>query len=196
MSAFSVAPMRMSIETSNVGAGKTTVVAGATGYIGKSVVRESIRQGYNTVALVRDKSKVESSEGKMLYGSYFEGAKIVECDVCDPVKLTEVSLVQRNGMERIWTRCAVCDWSVFASPSGFVVGATQYIGPATFCLFVCSDGGGGVFVVSLIHVLFLIFLFYPSFFHFPRLVPPTNTNTNRLSRHCQKSNRLMASCRV
>lgn len=71
-------------------AGKTAVVAGATGYIGKSTVRESIRQGYKTVALVRDKSKVESKEGKMLYGEFLEGAEIVECDVCDPQQLTKV----------------------------------------------------------------------------------------------------------
>lgn len=71
-------------------AGKTAVVAGATGYIGKSTVRESVRQGYKTIALVRDKSKVESKEGKMLYGQFFEGSEVVECDVTDPVQLTKV----------------------------------------------------------------------------------------------------------
>mmetsp|Transcript_4620 Transcript_4620/g.10435 ORF Transcript_4620/g.10435 Transcript_4620/m.10435 type:complete len:395 (+) Transcript_4620:6199-7383(+) len=76
--------------TSGGGSGeKVAVIAGATGYIGKSVVRESVRQGYKTVALVRDKSKVESEQGKLLYGTYFEGADVVECDVCDPDKLTE-----------------------------------------------------------------------------------------------------------
>jgi FlaA1/EpsC-like NDP-sugar epimerase len=74
-------------------AGKTTVVAGATGYIGKSVVRESVRQGYKTIALVRDVSKVESDDGKMMYGGYFDGAELVECDVCDPEKLTAVSTI-------------------------------------------------------------------------------------------------------
>jgi len=69
--------------------GKVAVIAGATGYIGKSTVRESVRQGYKTVALVRDKKKVESAEGQQLYGTFFEGADIVECDVCDPDKLTE-----------------------------------------------------------------------------------------------------------
>ena len=74
----------------NGGSGnKVAVIAGATGYIGKSTVRESVRQGYKTVALVRDKKKVESDEGKMLYGKFFEGADIVECDVCDAEKLTE-----------------------------------------------------------------------------------------------------------
>jgi len=68
---------------------KVVVIAGATGYIGKSVVRESVRQGYKTIALVRDTSKVESEEGKILYGTYFEGADVVECDVCDAEKLAE-----------------------------------------------------------------------------------------------------------
>lgn len=69
---------------------KTTVIAGATGYIGKSTVRESVRQGYNTIALVRDAKKVTSAEGKALYGQFFDGAKVVECDVCDPEALTKV----------------------------------------------------------------------------------------------------------
>ena len=38
--------------------GKTMVVAGATGYIGKSVVQEGVRQGYDVISLVRDKEKV------------------------------------------------------------------------------------------------------------------------------------------
>ena len=70
--------------------GKTNVIAGATGYIGKSTVRESVRQGYNTIALVRDVKKVDSPEGQALYGQFFEGAKVVECDVCDIESLTKV----------------------------------------------------------------------------------------------------------
>jgi len=82
--------MSSNIETLDVGKGKTLVVAGATGYIGKAVVRESLRQGYNTVALVRDASKVTSPEGKALYGTFFEGAKVVQCDVTNEsaLKLT------------------------------------------------------------------------------------------------------------
>ena len=86
----SLSMMASSVQTTNTGKGKTTVIAGATGYIGKSVVRESVRQGYNTIALVRDVAKVSSPEGKMLYGDFFEGATVVECDVCDANKLTEV----------------------------------------------------------------------------------------------------------
>ena len=85
--------LQVSSFSMQMSATKTNVIAGATGYIGKSVVRESVRQGYKTIALVRDKSKVESAEGKSLYGQFFEGAEVVECDVCDPAKLTKV----RNG---------------------------------------------------------------------------------------------------
>jgi divinyl chlorophyllide a 8-vinyl-reductase len=87
----------MMVQTTNAGQGKTAVIAGATGYIGKSVVRESVRQGYNTIALVRDATKVSSAEGKMLYGSFFEGARIVECDVCDADQLTEVSKIPHDN---------------------------------------------------------------------------------------------------
>ncbi len=72
--------------------GNTAVIAGATGYIGKSVFSESVRQGYKTVALLRDKSKIESKEGKVLYKQFFEGAQIVECDVTNPTQLAKVCL--------------------------------------------------------------------------------------------------------
>jgi short-subunit dehydrogenase len=72
-------------------ASKTAVIAGASGYIGKATVRESVRQGYNTIALVRDLKKVQSEEGKLLYGRFFEGAKLVEADVCDLETLKTVS---------------------------------------------------------------------------------------------------------
>ena len=68
----------------------TTVIAGATGYIGKSVVRESVRQGYHTVALVRSAKKVESMEGQRLYGEFFQDAEVIECDVSDPLQLEKV----------------------------------------------------------------------------------------------------------
>lgn len=83
---------------------KTTVIAGATGYIGKSTVRESVRQGYNTIALVRDLDKVESSAGKAKFEKFFEGATVIECDVCDPEiltkKLAEIAEAN-NGIESI-----------------------------------------------------------------------------------------------
>ena len=81
----------MSVQQLTIGTGKTNVIAGATGYIGKSVVRESVRQGYKTIALVRDKSKVESADGKMMFGAYFEGVELVECNVCNPDEVEKVS---------------------------------------------------------------------------------------------------------
>jgi FlaA1/EpsC-like NDP-sugar epimerase len=72
---------------------KTNIIAGATGYIGKSVVRESVRQGYKTVALVRSEQKVKSKEGRILYGDFFEGAEVIECDVSDPQQLTKVRFI-------------------------------------------------------------------------------------------------------
>ena len=73
---------------------QVNIVAGATGYIGKAVVRESVRQGYKTVALVRDKNKIFSPEGQALYGMFFEGAEVVECDVTNPTEL--------NKVRRVW----------------------------------------------------------------------------------------------
>jgi divinyl chlorophyllide a 8-vinyl-reductase len=76
----------------------TTIIAGATGYIGKSVVRESVRQGYQTVALVRDLKKVQSPQGKRLYEEFFKDATIVECDVSDPVILAKVRFLSLRSI--------------------------------------------------------------------------------------------------
>jgi divinyl chlorophyllide a 8-vinyl-reductase len=63
---------------------KTAVIAGVTGYIGKSTLRESIRQGYQMFALVRDEKKETSEAGKKLYAEFLDGvAGIIECDVID-----------------------------------------------------------------------------------------------------------------
>jgi divinyl chlorophyllide a 8-vinyl-reductase len=62
----------------------TCIIAGATGYIGKSVVRESVRQGYTTIALVRDKQAVCQSTS---FDQYYNGAILVECDVTDETQL-------------------------------------------------------------------------------------------------------------
>lgn len=56
-------------------------VVGATGYIGKAVVREAVRRGYATTAVARDVAKARS-EPK------FEGATLVQADVCDPQALS------------------------------------------------------------------------------------------------------------
>lgn len=58
------------------------VIAGATGYIGRATVRESVRQGYETYALVRDAKKAQKMPE-------LKGASVVECDVTDAERLTE-----------------------------------------------------------------------------------------------------------
>jgi hypothetical protein len=86
----------------------SNVIAGATGYIGKNVVRESVRQGYNTIALVRDANKVTSKEGQALYKQYFDGATIVECDVTDLDQLETVRqpshILRSSAIKRLFTR--------------------------------------------------------------------------------------------
>ena len=57
--------------------GEKVVVVGATGYIGKAVVKESVRRGYPTVAVTRD-AAAAASEPK------FEGSDVMQLDVCDP----------------------------------------------------------------------------------------------------------------
>ena len=57
--------------------GKTLVVAGASGYIGKSVVQEGVRQGYSVISLVRSSSKARENKPLM---SKLEGSTLVDCD--------------------------------------------------------------------------------------------------------------------
>ena len=60
--------------------GEKVVVVGATGYIGKAVVKESVRRGYPTVTVTRD-AAAAAAEPK------FEGSNVLQVDVCDPVAL-------------------------------------------------------------------------------------------------------------
>jgi len=130
------------------GNGKTAVIAGATGYIGKSVVRESVRQGYKTIALVRDKSKVGSKEGKALYGQFFEGAEVVECDVTNPQQLTKTMesikadgsdidavvscLASRSGIKK---DAYAIDYQASKNclDAGIATGARHYVLLSAFC---------------------------------------------------------------
>jgi divinyl chlorophyllide a 8-vinyl-reductase len=62
-------------------ADKRVVIVGATGYIGKFVVKESIRRGYDTVAVIRDGSAPKND--------FFEGATVVTADVTDEPSLID-----------------------------------------------------------------------------------------------------------
>ncbi len=57
-----------------IGVGKTAIVAGSTGYIGRACVRECVSRGYSTIALVRDATRARVDEA-------LDGAFLLECDV-------------------------------------------------------------------------------------------------------------------
>lgn len=68
---------------------KANIIAGATGYIGKSAVRESVAQGYQTIALVRDVQKIKDQQAADM-DTYYKGATLVECDVTNAEALNQV----------------------------------------------------------------------------------------------------------
>lgn len=72
--------------------GEKVAVVGATGYIGKAVVRDLVRRGYPTSAVVRD-AAAASSEPK------FEGATIVQADVCNPANLAASAPFAKGGVD-------------------------------------------------------------------------------------------------
>ncbi|KAJ1423534.1 3,8-divinyl protochlorophyllide a 8-vinyl reductase, putative chloroplast precursor [Ochromonadaceae sp. CCMP2298] len=71
--------LRMS--TAEAAAKKRVVIVGATGYIGKFVVRESVRRGYDTVAVLRPGAESRSE---------LDGATIIRGDVTDEASLKAV----------------------------------------------------------------------------------------------------------
>ena len=58
---------------------KTVLIVGATGYIGSAVVAESVRQGYDVIAITRS----------LKTDCQFDGAEVVLADVTDPVSIAE-----------------------------------------------------------------------------------------------------------
>jgi divinyl chlorophyllide a 8-vinyl-reductase len=60
---------------------KRVVIVGATGYIGKFVVQESIRRGYDTIAVVRPGSAPRED--------FFKDATVVYGDVCDEQNISD-----------------------------------------------------------------------------------------------------------
>lgn len=90
-SRLTASPM-MEFVSSETCTGEKLVVVGATGYIGKAVVRESVRRGYPTQAVVRDTQKA-SNEPK------FKGASMVQCDVTDPAALAACPTFQKGNVD-------------------------------------------------------------------------------------------------
>ena len=70
--------------------GKTAIIAGGTGYIGRACVRECVARGYNTIALVRNVER--ASEDDALTGS-----TLVECDVTNEMEVQNLFTEIANG---------------------------------------------------------------------------------------------------
>lgn len=64
----------------NVNGNTTVLIVGATGYIGRAVVTESVRQGYNVIAVARSRKA----------DCQFDGAELVLADVGDPASMAKV----------------------------------------------------------------------------------------------------------
>lgn len=65
------------------------IVAGATGYIGKSVVQQSVQKNYTTLALVRSLDILETPKNKQLYGNSFHGAHLIQVQVTNSTDLQD-----------------------------------------------------------------------------------------------------------
>jgi len=78
--------------------GEKVVIVGATGYIGKAVVRESVARGYPTTAVVRDAAKA-ASEPK------FKGAAVVQAQVCNPEELSAPGAPFEKGAVDVVISC-------------------------------------------------------------------------------------------
>ena len=98
--------------------GKTVVVAGATGYIGRAVVAESVKRGYHTVALVRSKAKLENAEGVAAYRDAFSGATVMECNVQNPDELNHLMASMEIPVDTVI--------SCLASPIGHEKGSIRH----------------------------------------------------------------------
>nr|CAD1833383.1 unnamed protein product [Ananas comosus var. bracteatus] len=65
----------------------TVLVTGATGYIGRFVVRELLRRGFAVVAVARERSGIRGRDGPDRTLSLLSGASVVFSDVADPAAL-------------------------------------------------------------------------------------------------------------
>lgn len=70
------------------------LVVGATGYIGKFVVRELVKRGYDVVAMAREKSGIGGKASKEDTIKEFEGAEVVFGDVTDMESLKKVGFAK------------------------------------------------------------------------------------------------------
>lgn len=66
----------------------TVVIVGATGYIGKFVVKEMVKRGYNVIAIAREKSGIGGKADSQQTIRDFPGATVLFTDVSDKDSLT------------------------------------------------------------------------------------------------------------
>ena len=131
---------------------KTVVVAGATGYIGRAVVRESLDKGYNTIALVRSLDKINSEEGQRLYGESFNGANVVEMDVSDAEALSNYLAGIENKVDRALIKppasAGRCKVRILLARDGGVMNVTDIEG-GSVCLSALRNAvySAGIFPV-------------------------------------------------
>jgi divinyl chlorophyllide a 8-vinyl-reductase len=78
-------------------------------------VKESVLRGFTTIALVRNKARVESEEGQAHYGEYFKGAHVLECAVTNP---SDVLRVLQN-IQELYDGKVDTIVSCLAAPSGY-----------------------------------------------------------------------------
>eukprot|EP00956_Cyclotella_meneghiniana_P005972 scaffold7802_cov71-Cyclotella_meneghiniana.AAC.7 len=100
------------------GIGKTAIVAGATGYIGRAVVRECISRGYHTVSLVRNTTSASKDDALI-------GSSLVQCNVVDEEELNKIVTEIANGKHLMLASSSTTQpppidllVSCLASPSG------------------------------------------------------------------------------
>lgn len=74
--------------------GEKLTVVGATGYIGKAVVKEAVRRGYPTTTVMRDVSKNKADKS-------FRGSKLREFDVMDRDACLSGNLFEKGSVNAV-----------------------------------------------------------------------------------------------
>ena len=81
------------------------LVVGATGYIGKFVVRELVKRGYDVVAMAREKSGIGGKASKEDTIKEFAGAEVVFGDVTDMESLKKVGFAPEKKPVDVVVSC-------------------------------------------------------------------------------------------
>mmetsp|Transcript_24634 Transcript_24634/g.33789 ORF Transcript_24634/g.33789 Transcript_24634/m.33789 type:complete len:384 (-) Transcript_24634:44-1195(-) len=101
------------------------IVAGATGYIGRSVVKQLVARGIPTAALVRSMNMPDKT------ADCLRGATILQCNVLDPIETREVyrQYLPTSTINCIASRSGVAEdsWAVDYGGGLSVLQAQEYI---------------------------------------------------------------------